>query len=111
MKLPDFLMALPSLDVPFPADVVESRAMRTEDALLVFFIFHKAFELPPHAHKAQWGTVLQGEIKLTIAGQSRVYGPGDSYDIPSGAEHSGQIQAGTIVIDVFEEPDRYPVIR
>ncbi|NDR54881.1 cupin domain-containing protein [Aliiruegeria sabulilitoris] len=111
MKLPDFLMALPSLDVPFPADVVESRAMRTEDALLVFFIFHKEFELPAHSHKAQWGTVLQGEIILTIGDETRHYGPGDSYDIPSGVEHSGQIHAGSIVIDVFEEPDRYSVIR
>lgn len=109
MKLPDFLMALPSLDVPFPEDVVESRAMRTDGALLTFFIFHKDFELPPHSHKAQWGTILQGEIELTIAGETRTYGPGQCYDIPSGAEHGGTIKAGTIAIDVFEEPDRYPL--
>ena len=109
MKLPDFLMALPSLDVPFPSDVVESRAMQTDEALLVFFNFHKDFELPPHSHKAQWGTVLQGEIVLTIDDETRQYGPGDSYDIPTGVEHSGQIRAGSIVIDVFEEPDRYPL--
>ncbi len=109
MQLPDFLMALPALDVPFPEDVVESRAMRTDDALLVFFIFHKDFELPPHAHKAQWGTVLQGRIELTIAGDTQTYGPGQIYNIPSGAEHGGSITAGTIVIDVFEESDRYPL--
>ncbi|MDV7141514.1 cupin domain-containing protein [Tropicimonas sp. TH_r6] len=109
MQLPDFLMALPALDVPFPEDVVESRAMRTEDALLVFFIFHKDFELPLHAHKAQWGTVLQGRIDLTIAGDTQAYGPGQVYNIPSGVEHGGKITAGTIVIDVFEESDRYPL--
>ncbi len=111
MKLPDFLMALPALDVPFPSDVVESRAMRTEDALLAFFVFHKDFDLPPHSHKAQWGTVLQGGIDLTIGDETRNLGPGESYDIPSGVVHSGQIRAGTIVIDVFEEPDRYPLKR
>lgn len=109
MELPDFLMNLPSLDVPFPEDVVESRAMRTDDALLVFFIFHKPFSLPAHSHKAQWGTVLQGELELTIGNETKTYRPGESYSIPSGVEHSGEIPAGTIVIDTFEEPDRYPL--
>lgn len=109
MHLPDFLMALPTLDLPFPEDVVENRAMRTDGALLVFFIFHKDFDLPAHSHKAQWGTVLQGDVTLTIAGETRTYAPGQSYSIPDGAVHSGRIRAGSIVIDAFEEPDRYPL--
>lgn len=109
MKLPDFLMALPRLDVPFPEDVVESRAMRTDDALLIFFIFHKALDLPPHSHGAQWGTVLQGEVALTIDGETRVYRPGESYDIPAGTVHAVHVPAGSLVIDAFAEPDRYPL--
>ena len=109
MQLPDFLMALPSLELPFPADTVESRAMRTDDALLVFFIFHKDFSLPPHSHKAQWGTVLQGKVTLSIGDETRTYEPGESYSIPTGVIHSGEIAAGSIVIDSFEEPDRYPL--
>ncbi|PRY26770.1 Cupin domain-containing protein [Aliiruegeria haliotis] len=107
MQLPDFIMALPELNVPFPKSKVETRAIRSEKALMVYFIIHEDFDLPPHAHKAQWGTVLQGEIALTISGETRTYRPGDSYSIPSGAEHSAKVKAGTIVIDVFEEPDRY----
>ncbi|RYH12155.1 cupin domain-containing protein [Tropicimonas sp. IMCC6043] len=109
MKLPDFLMNLPSLDIDFPGDVVESRAIRSEDALLVFFIFHQEFALPPHSHGAQWGTVLAGEIELTIGDDVRRVRPGDSYDIPAGVVHSGKISAGTTVIDVFAENDRYPL--
>ncbi len=111
MDLPDFLMALPALDIPFPDHQVSSRAIRSEDGLVVFFIFHEDCELPAHAHKAQWGTVLTGEVELTINGVTRVYRPGESYDIPSGAEHSARLTAGTIVIDAFEEADRYPLRR
>ena len=67
------------------------------------------FDLPPHAHKAQWGTVIEGEAELTIAGETRVYRPGETYNIPDGAEHSARLKAGTQVIDVFEEADRYPL--
>ncbi len=107
MPLPDYLMALPALNIPFPDTQVEARAIRSDDALAVFFLFHTDFELPPHAHKGQWGTVIEGEVTLTVAGQTRTYTPGQSYDIPAGAEHSAKVKAGTIVIDVFEEADRY----
>ncbi len=107
MDLPDFITALPGLDVPFSAEAVEMHAIRSDRALVVFFHFREDFTLPMHVHKAQWGTVLAGEARLTIGGVTRSYGPGESYDIPSGVEHGGLLRAGTRVIDVFEEPDRY----
>ena len=107
--LPAFIDALPALDLPFPDSVVTSRAVRSERGLVVFFTFHEDFELPPHAHGPQWGTVVAGGIDFTIGGETRHYGPGDSYDIPGGVEHGARIAAGTTVIDVFAEPDRYPL--
>ena len=65
------------------------------------------FSLPPHAHGPQWGTVVAGEVALTIDGQTRRHGPGMSYDIPAGVEHGVAIKSGTIAIDVFAEADRY----
>ena len=109
MDLPAFIMAQPLLDIPFPPEMVEARAIRGDHGLVVFFVFHKAMELPAHAHKGQWGTVIEGQIELTIGGDTRVYHPGDSYDIPAGVEHSARVPAGTKVMDVFEEPDRYPL--
>ncbi len=109
MKLPDFLMALPRLDVPFPIDVVESRAMRTDDALVVFFIFHKDASLPPHSHGPQWGTVLHGEVTITMNSATRTYHPGETYDIGDGVVHAVEVKAGTIAIDAFAEADRYPL--
>ena len=111
MPLPDFIMSFPALDVPFSEDVVQSRAIRSDAGLVVFFTFLKDMVLPPHSHKAQWGTVVAGEIEFTIGGVTKTYGPGDTYWIPAGVEHGAAIKAGTVAVDVFEEPDRYPIRR
>ena len=111
MTLPDFIMNFPAIDVPFPEDVVKTRAIRSDAGLVVFFTFVKDMELPPHSHKAQWGTVIAGEIEFTIDGKTKIYGPGDSYSIPEGVVHGANIKAGSVVVDVFEEPDRYPIKR
>ncbi len=109
MPLPDFIRAMPALDIPFPDDAVSANAVRSGAGLVVFFTFHKDLDLPAHAHKAQWGTVIEGQIALTIDGTTRTYQPGQSYFIPSGAVHAVKVPAGTVVVDVFEEPDRYPL--
>lgn len=107
MDLPAFIKNMPALDIPYPDDQVTTNAIRSETGLMVLFTFHKEVTLPPHAHKGQWGTVLAGSIDLTMNGEARTYGPGDSYDIPSGTEHAATVSSGTIALDIFEEPDRY----
>ncbi len=107
MPYPDFITAFPSIDVPFPDDVVQTAVVKSEHGLVAFFTFLKDMELPTHAHGAQWGTVVEGEIELTIGGETKIYKAGDSYSIPAGVEHGALIKAGTRVIDAFEEADRY----
>ncbi len=107
MLLPEFIMNLPSLDIPFETSQVETRAMKSKDRLLVFFIVHEDTQIPLHKHKAQWGTVLQGEFHFELEGKERICRPGDSYSIPEGAEHGGTLKAGSIAMDIFEEVDRY----
>lgn len=109
MTLPAFFDAMPALDLPFPETMVSSHAIRSDAGLVVFFRFHQDCTIPPHAHGAQWGTVIAGTVALTIDGQTRQYRPGDTYDIPAGTVHAVQVMAGTIAIDVFAEPDRYPL--
>jgi quercetin dioxygenase-like cupin family protein len=108
MQIPDFLMTLPALDLPLDASIVETRAMKSENRLIVFFIAHQEAEIPLHKHKAQWGTILQGEFHFVMEGETRICRQGDSYSIPEGAEHGGILKAGTIALDIFEEVDRYP---
>ncbi|MGM9402932.1 cupin domain-containing protein [Aliiroseovarius sp. KMU-71] len=109
MPFPDFIKELPSIDVPFPEDVVQTAVVRSDHGLVAFFTFLKDMELPPHSHGPQWGTVVEGEIELTIGGETRTYRAGDSYNIPAGVVHGGRIKAGTRAIDVFAEADRYPI--
>lgn len=109
MPLPSFLDALPALDLPFPDDVVTTNVIRSDGALMVIFRVHQDLELPPHSHKGQWGTVLEGSLELTMNGETRTYTPGENYDIPSGTEHAAKVPAGSVVLDIFEEPDRYPL--
>ncbi|MGR3679294.1 MAG: cupin domain-containing protein [Paracoccaceae bacterium] len=109
MPFPHFITAFPSMDVPFPDDVVQTAVIRSDSGLVAFFTFVKDMELPMHSHGAQWGTVVEGEIEFTIGGETKTLRAGDSYNIPAGVEHGAKIKAGARVIDVFEEPDRYPI--
>jgi len=107
MQYPEFFDAFPRLALPFPEDVVLSRAISSEAGLVVFFTFLKDLDLPVHRHGPQWGTVVAGRIDFTIGGVTQSYGPGDSYSIPAEVDHGARISAGTRVIDVFAERDRY----
>ena len=109
MPYPDFIKVFPSIDVPFPEDVVQTAVVRSDAGLVAFFTFLKDMELPAHSHGAQWGIVVEGEIVFTIGGETKIYKAGDNYSIPAGVEHGALIKAGTRVIDVFEEADRYAI--
>ncbi|MEJ2377749.1 MAG: cupin domain-containing protein [Pseudolabrys sp.] len=109
MQLPEIITHLPEIELPFPPDAVKTSALKSDKGLLVFFQILKDIEVPAHSHKAQWGTVLDGQIELTISGETKIYRPGESYHIPAGAMHSAKLPAGSKIIDFFEEPDRYKV--
>lgn len=109
MHLPDFADALPALDLPFPDDMVSSYVVRSDTALAVFFHFHEDVDLPEHSHKGQWGMVIDGRLDLTVNGETRVLRSGRHYTIPSGTPHAARAHAGSVIFDIFEEPDRYPV--
>ncbi len=107
MNLPDFILNAGTLDLPIPEDIVSATGFRSEKGLVAFFNVHKDVTLPPHSHGAQWGTVLEGSIALTMNGVTRTYGPGESYDIPAGVEHGATFKTHFKAIDFFDEPARY----
>ncbi len=107
MRFPEHITRLPEAALPFPSSVVRTSVLQSENGQLIFFDVLQDLELPPHSHGAQWGTVLEGQIALTIEGATQTYKPGSSYFIPSGVVHSVKVLAGTKVIDFFEEKERY----
>ncbi|HYN87941.1 MAG TPA: cupin domain-containing protein [Ardenticatenaceae bacterium] len=59
--------------------------------------------LPNHSHPhEQAGTMIEGQMEMTIAGQSRTLKAGDVWVIPGGVEHSAVGgDAGARVIEFF----------
>lgn len=109
MPFPVFFDQFPRLDVPISQDIVTIRAIRSDQGLAAFFTCHQDFEMPPHSHGLQWGTVIEGALTFTIDGTSKTYGPGETYLLGRGVVHAVRATAGTLAIDIFEEPDRYPL--
>ena len=109
MDLPEYILNMHELDLPFPPEMVKTHALRSERGLMVIFEIFQDVSLPAHSHLGQWGTVMEGCLELTIDGQTATYKSGDSYNVPSGVEHAVKVYAGSKLTDIFEEPDRYPL--
>ena len=107
MNLPDIITRLPEAELPFPSTKVKTSVLPSEHGQLVFFQILQDTDIPAHSHKGQWGTVLEGNVEITIGGDTRTYTPGNSYYIPSGVSHSARAPAGSKIIEFFEEPERY----
>ena len=102
---PDMIKNLPEADIPFNG--VRGWVAQGENHQIVFFDIEPIGEVPRHSHGAQWGMVIDGNMDLTIGGETKNYGKGDHYFIPEGVLHSAKFNSRTIVMDYFAEKDRY----
>jgi len=102
---PEIITELPRADVPLEG--VTGWLLQGETRQAVFFRLPPGSEVPRHAHGAQWGIVIEGEIELTIGDETRVYRKGDTYAIGAGVPHSARCGPGALVLDLFADPDRY----
>ncbi|HEX2864844.1 MAG TPA: cupin domain-containing protein [Deinococcales bacterium] len=104
-----FMLGLPEVEVP--VDGLIGHLVGGNGVQVVFFRAEKAVDLPEHAHCAQWGTVVTGRLTARMDGLVQSYSPGDRYFIRAGQPHAVRFEAGTCVIDVFDDPARYRVKR
>ena len=102
---PDLITTLPKADLPVAG--ITGWLLQGETRQAVFFEIPPGAEVPEHSHGAQWGVVLDGEIELTIGGETRVYRKGDAYEIPAGAVHGARCPAGARVLALFADVSRY----
>ena len=109
MDYPAFMQDFPALDVPYDDEDLSTRVVRSDQGLVVYFTVHNDVVIPEHSHGPQWGALFHGTIELTVGGQTRHCVPGDTWDIPAGVPHSAILKAGSRLMDVFAEPDRYPL--
>jgi quercetin dioxygenase-like cupin family protein len=99
------ITSLPQADIAFKG--VKGWLSQAKDHQLVFMDIAPIGEVAPHAHGAQWGIVVDGEMELTIGGKKHVFRKGDSYFIPKGTVHSARFTERTFVIDFFADKNRY----
>jgi quercetin dioxygenase-like cupin family protein len=102
---PEAIRNLPEADIPLAG--VTAYLSQAKDHQIIFMQFSQDVDLPEHAHAAQVGFVLEGEIDLIIDGKAHTFARGDRYNIPAGVKHSGRIHAGYADITFFDEANRY----
>jgi quercetin dioxygenase-like cupin family protein len=72
------------------------------DLMVVAFGFEAGAEGRPHSHPHVQSTYVEsGRFRFTIAGDGFEVGPGDSFVIPSGAEHGCICLEPGRLIDTF----------
>ena len=104
-EFPQMITGLPQADISVPG--VRAWISQGLDHQVVFFDIDPTAQVPMHSHGEQWGVVIEGEIELTVGGQTHRYGPGDSFHIPAGVEHGARFLSHFRSIDVFAEANRY----
>ncbi len=102
---PEIVTRLPEADAPFRD--IKVWLLQGPTASAIFVEAMADSEVPVHSHGVQWGTVVAGELVLTVAGRTRTYHPGEEYLIPAGVPHSATLKKGVRVIDFFDDPNRY----
>lgn len=102
---PAFITHLPEADIH--ADSIRGWILQGENQQVVFFDIEAGATVPAHSHGEQWGVVVEGEMELTVEGETRTFRAGDSYHIRAGALHSAAFRTRFRAIDVFADPARY----
>ncbi len=107
MTYPDMISNLPEADIPFEG--VKGRLMQGADQQIVFFEIDPIGKVAEHKHGDQWGVVFEGEMELTIGGETQTYRKGDHYFVPAGIPHSAVFKTKTYLMDVFADKKRYHI--
>jgi len=76
-----------------------------ERMMVALMTFKKSQKVGTHAHpNEQVGYCVQGRFELTIAGESTLIEPDDTYVIPAGASHGYRILEDSLAVEVFSPP-------
>ena len=104
-RFPEIIDRHPNADISI--DGLISKLIQAGDQQFVFMEFEEDTEVSEHAHNAQWGVVLEGEMELSIEGVPRTLSKGDSYYIEKDMVHSAKIKKGYKDLTLFDQKDRY----
>jgi quercetin dioxygenase-like cupin family protein len=84
-----------------PGIVMEPLAWGERTSMAKFHLAEGA-TIPPHSHPhEQTGTLITGHVTFTIDGEEIDARPGDSWAIAPNVEHTVDVLADTIIVEVF----------
>jgi quercetin dioxygenase-like cupin family protein len=86
-----------------PVPGIKARTFWGEEMLLAVVDLDAHAHLQRHSHPhEQSGTVISGQMEMTIEDETRMLKPGDVYIIPGGVEHEARTFGEPVkVIDIF----------
>lgn len=102
---PNIITDLPQAEIPIEG--LKAYLVQGSGQQVVFMTFENNVEVSEHAHEAQWGVVLEGEIEMAISDKKQIFKKGEMYFIPKDVRHSAKISAGYKDITLFNQRDRY----
>jgi len=102
---PECIKELPK--IKHSMEGVEGWLAQGKDFQIVFFEIDPTAKVPPHSHAAQFGIMMDGEMRLTIGDETRVYRKGDTYYIPEGVVHHASFNSSVVAMDFFADANRY----
>lgn len=102
---PEIVTNLPRADETGGA--TRTYLLQAGDMQVAFVAFDEEVDAPKESHPAQWVVVLEGEVELTMAGETTVYRRGDNYFVPAGVPHAARIKKGSRLLDLFDQADRF----
>ncbi|MGB5942199.1 MAG: cupin domain-containing protein [Leeuwenhoekiella sp.] len=78
------------------------KLVHTENTTLAFWEVKAGAEVPEHSHmNEQVMHVIEGEFEFTLAGETKIYFPGDIVVIAPHKTHSGKAIIPCKLLDVF----------
>ncbi|MGI9249809.1 MAG: cupin domain-containing protein [Pseudohongiellaceae bacterium] len=94
---PALIRQLPTYEGQFAAN-----KLTAANCDVLFASYPAGSEVPPHTHPTEnVGVITKGLLSLTMDGETRDYGPGDWYHIPTEREHSARFSKDTGTIEFW----------
>jgi quercetin dioxygenase-like cupin family protein len=91
------------VDVSFPG--AQGRLLAGDHGQAVLWSFPYGGSVPAHRHGPQLGVILAGSMTLMVDATARHVVAGDYFEIAEHAEHSAVIAPGSMIIEVYADPD------
>ena len=85
-----------------PSDAFNGRFIHTGNLTVSYWEIKAGFVIPEHQHVHEGvATILEGEVEMTVNGETRVLTAGMTAFVPSNVLHSGKVISDCKMMDIF----------